>query len=351
MNNSTIAVFYEQKRKIELHEIEIPELSKGEILVKIEYTTLCRSDLNTFSGKRIEKTPTILGHEIVGVIEKIKDNEHYDERGKKLEPGDRVTWAIYASEPECNLSKNGIPQKGDNLFKYGHEQITDSSTLHGGLAEYIIIRENTPIIKVDSNIPKPLVAIINCSVATVAASLRLAGEIKNKTVAVSGVGMLGAVACAMCKSNGAKKVIAMDVKEKRCESSREFGADICIEPEKINNLDEYDIVLEYSGVAEAMEKTLNNLSVGGTSVWVGATYPQRDLNVNAEKIIRNIHTIKGLHNYNNEDLVRAVEFIENNFDKFPFENMIYNNYSLESINEAFDYALKNNPYRVGIKIN
>ncbi len=41
----------------------------------------------------------------------------------------------------------GIPQKGDGLFKYGHEQLTETNTLHGGLSEYCILRAHTAIIK------------------------------------------------------------------------------------------------------------------------------------------------------------------------------------------------------------
>ncbi|WP_313239089.1 alcohol dehydrogenase catalytic domain-containing protein, partial [Sphingobacterium multivorum] len=46
----------------------IPPLKDGEILVNIRYTTLCGSDLHTYCGLRNEPCPTILGHEIVGVI-------------------------------------------------------------------------------------------------------------------------------------------------------------------------------------------------------------------------------------------------------------------------------------------
>ncbi len=113
----------------------------------------------------------------------------------------------------------------------------------------------------------------------------------------------------------------------------------------------FHAALDFSGVAPVMEETLKNLTIGGTAVWVGATHPQRNLQVNAEKVIRNLWTIKGLHNYNQADFVAAVHFIENHHSDFPFELLVHDKFTLEQANEAFDYALKENPYRAGIRIN
>jgi len=176
MKTSKLAIFHGAGQPFTYETTPVPGLRDGEILVRNEYTTLCRSDLNTFTGKRVEKTPTILGHEIVGVIEAMAPSTpRKDDRGSELRVGDRVTWAIYASNPDCWLSRIGIPQKAAGPFKYGHELITPESTLHGGLAEHCLLRQHTPVIRIDEPIPLPLMALINCSVATVAGSLRLAG--------------------------------------------------------------------------------------------------------------------------------------------------------------------------------
>jgi alcohol dehydrogenase len=93
------------------------------------------------------------------------------------------------------------------------------------------------------------------------------------------------------------------------------------------------------------------LSIGGIAVWIGSTFPQRDIKVNAEKLVRNLHTIKGLHNYTNHDLINAVNFVESHFHEFPFDEMIEAEFTLDRVNEAFRYAVENNPYRVGITFN
>jgi alcohol dehydrogenase len=100
-----------------------------------------------------------------------------------------------------------------------------------------------------------------------------------------------------------------------------------------------------------MSTSLQHLGIGGSAVWLGAVFPQADLKINAEFIVRNLITIKGLHNYNDFDLVSAVDFIERNYKLFDFEKLIAGDFDLQSVNEAFEYAIDKNPYRVGIVIS
>ena len=196
--------------------------------------------------------------------------------------------------------------------------------------------------------------------STVAGSLRLAGALKTKTVLISGAGMLGVVACAMCKASGAGRVVALDPNEERLQQAKSFGADITIavqegwEQDLADQLGESQtvhLVLEFSGVGLAMESTLKVLAIGGTAVWVGATHPHSQVHIDAEQVIRKLWTIKGLHNYNQDDFVAAVDFIEKNYDRFPFADLIHDCFSLDQVNEAFEYALAKNPFRVGLKIS
>lgn len=361
MKKSTIAAFKAAGKPFLLQKVAIPPLGTKEILVQNEYTTLCRSDLNTFCGKRNEKVPTILGHEIVGRIAAFGQGApQTDERGDTLQVGDRISWAIYASNPDSDLAKAGIPQKSADLFKYGHERISADSNLHGGLSEYTILRPNTPVVKIDAQVPLPVATIINCAVATVAGSLRLAGSLKGKKVLILGAGMLGIIACAMSQTQEAEQIVAADINPTRLEFSRAFGTtwqvvadqEMALKVEKkFGSQNPFDLVLEFSGVASAMEQALSLLTIGGTAVWVGATYPQREVQINAETVVRNLLTIKGLHNYNTIDFVKAAAFIEQYHTSFPFENMIHDGFTLQEVNQAFEYGMSQNPFRVGLNIS
>ena len=323
---------------------------------------LCRSDLNTFTGKRTEKTPTILGHEIVGVIDALGPMAPArDCRGIELRVGDRVTWAIYAADPQSSMSRLGLPQKAPDLFKYGHEKVTADQTLHGGLAEYCVLRRHTPVVRLDRAIPLPVAALINCSVATVAGSLRLAGSVQHRTVIIAGAGMLGIIACAMCRCGGAQRLIAVDIDEQRLATARTLGVDLTInlKPGAPALKEQLAIAapgmspivaLDYSGAPDTMEALIDTLGVGGTAVFIGATFPQRPLQISAERLIRNVHTLRGLHNYNEQDLIAAVEFIEQHHRQFPFESLVHDGFPLAAVAEAFEYAVSAGAHRVGVRL-
>ena len=363
MRTSRVAIFHGSNQPFTMETVPVPSLREGEILVRNAYTTLCRSDLNTFCGKRTEPTPTILGHEIVGVIEALGPNAPAtDCRGQLLRVGDLITWAIYASDPKSDLARQGIPQKAPGLFKYGHEKIRPDNHLHGGLADYCILRRHTPVIRITARIPMPVLALLNCSVATVAGALRVAGSVAGRDVLVTGAGMLGLIACAMCRSVGARDIIAVDVCDERLDMARRFGANAMLNVSGSSSLTRerlaasagaanVTVALDFSGVPETMEMILATLGIGGVAVLVGATFPQRPLALSAEQLIRNLHTVRGLHNYNEADFVAAVNFLERHHQDFPFAELVADRFELASVNEAFQCGLNSSAYRIGVRIS
>lgn len=354
--------FYALPKEFKKIETILPEINEDEILVKNEFTTLCRSDLYTYSGIRKEKDPTILGHEIVGRIYKMgKLHPNKDLKGNELKIGDRITWAIFAADPDSPLSKRGIPQKSSDLFKYGHEEINSENILHGGLSEYIILRKNTQVVKINEDVPIAVASLINCSVATVAGSLRLAGDITGKNILICGTGMLGIVACAMASTLKANNIITLDIQNERLQTALEFGAQeiLLINKGKIELKKQYlaekgvnisiDVLLDFSGTPEAIESCMEALNIGGTAIFIGSTFPQRKIEIDAEQVVRKILTIKGLHNYNVEDFLTAVNFIESYHSIFPLESLIRKPYfNLLSVEDAFRCACEENHFRVGV---
>ena len=361
MNISRAALFDSTGIPFRFESVPIPTPGPGEILVRNEYTTLCRSDLYTYLGKRTEKTPTILGHEIIGRIETLgPDAPVFDCRGAALRVGDRITWAIYASDPCSCMARAGIPQKAPDLFKYGHEQATATNHLHGGLAEHCLLRRHTPVARIDADIPLPVLALINCSFATVAGSLRLAGPIANRTVLITGAGMLGLVAAAMCRTAGARRILAADISAERLAASTPFGVTdtFLIGPGRpdlksqvtAHSLEQpVTVAIDCSGVPETMESMLEVLGIGGTAVFVGAAFPQRPIQVDAEQVVRRLLTIRGLHNYNLDDFIAAVAFVEQHHHRFPFADLIQDRFTLDEVDAAFAHAASSGAHRVGIQ--
>jgi alcohol dehydrogenase len=360
MKTSRVAIFDAPDRPFRLESVPVAAPGPGEFLIRIECTTLCRSDLYTYTGKRTEKTPTILGHEIVGRIEAIgPDSSGTDCRGNTLRTGDRVTWAIYAADPCSCMARAGLPQKAPDLFKYGHEPVTPTSHLHGGLAEYCLLRRNTPIIRIDAEIPTPVLALINCSFATVAGALRMAGSVEDRNVLITGAGMLGLVAGAMCHSAGARHVVAADIDANRLLVAQDYGFETTLllganrpsiksQFESALPNERLTVAIDCSGVPETMEAMMDALGIGGTAVFIGAVFAQRPLALNAERIVRNVQTIRGLHNYNTEDFIAAVAFLEANHARYPFHRLVHEGFGLEDVDAAFKHAVQSGVHRVAI---
>ena len=364
-------IFNGQGKPFEFITRHVPLIKPGEDLVKTLYTTLCGSDIHTWCGRRIEPPHVVLGHEIVGEILWI-DPAHpgADFRGAPIAIGDKVTWSIFSVPAGVTPPRPDMPQKSPSLFKYGHVLADGEDVFNGGLADYCILRSNTALIKIAGSMPLKVAATISCAHSTVMGALRIAGDITGKKVLVFGAGLLGLSCLAVCREAGATQIGIIDPDPARLHWGEKFGADAAFafpetapihshpEPPAIHPLPEAttlhwpaaDIVFDMTGNPRAMKTGIDSLDVGGCAIWIGAVYPAQPVPVDAQLIVRKLLQIRGLHNYNYEDFVKATAFIENNYRKYPFESLVEKEYSLDDIEEAFTFASNNKPVRVGIKI-
>ncbi|MCY4781729.1 zinc-binding dehydrogenase [Sphingobacterium sp. UT-1RO-CII-1] len=355
-NLGSYFVFDSQTPGLTKQSKTLPNINDSEILIQINYCSLCGSDLHTYCGLRKEENPTILGHEIVGTVLAFGSSDSpKDLSGKPITIGDTITWTVFASDPHTAEYQSETPQKNTDLFKYGHRKITETESFHGGLATHIVLKAHTGIRILPKELPLPIAATINCAIATAAGSLRLAMPLQNKVIYISGMGMLGLVAVAMAKELGVSKVIVSDTTPLRLELAKEFGADLTINPLDNNTTilsqQKIDRFIDMSGAPSAMEDGIDHLITNGIAVLIGAVFKQRPIEINAEQVIRKLLQIKGLHNYNYEDFNHATDFIIDNWTKYPFEKLIEKEFQFEETKEAFDYAIQHKPVRTGIIIN
>lgn len=353
-----VMVFLTANEPFQQHEIVIPQIASHEVLIKIDYTTICTSDLHTFFGRRKSPAPSILGHEIMGTVEALGNEISLDYTGKPIQIGDRITWMVYAYNPCCSMAQKGFPQKSENLYKYGHEEFRgDNKTLNGGFASHCILKKGTKLFVLPKDIPNHIAAPVNCTHATISGALRISTEnLINKTCLVVGAGMLGLSACAQLASKGASKIIILDIDQKRLENAKQFGAThvALINPNSNNvifgaeNLQSIDLAIETSGNPKSIELALASLGIGGVLTLVGSIFKQDDFSLNGEHIVRNLLTIQGLHNYIPEDLKNAIEFIQENYAKYPFHELVEAEFPLENLAEAFNFANQSKAFRVGI---
>ena len=349
---SRVALLTEVGRPLEIRQVPLPKLGDGEVLVKIEACTLCRSDLHSIEGHRPSPLPLQAGHEMVGrVVEKAKGNQG-------VQVGRRVIWGVAAFCGECFYCRDGLTQKCSKLFKYGHES-HDEHPLSGGLADYIVLRKGTPIVEVPDDLPWQIICPASCATATSAGAVRLAGELRGRVVVVVGAGMLGLTTAAMANQQGAAAVIVADIRPERLEKAREFGATHVVDVasgfdrlvECVDQLSKgrgADVVVDMSGAVVAIEAAVKWLRVGGRLVLVGSVLPSPSVAWEPERIVRNLLTITGMHNYNAADLRAAVAFLSEMRDQFPWAELVSPPYELIQINDAILAGIHGDALRVSI---
>jgi putative phosphonate catabolism associated alcohol dehydrogenase len=361
-SSARAVVFTAAGAPLELRELPLRAPRGGEILVRITCCTICGSDLHTYTGRRREASPTILGHEITGRVARFGPQAgRQDLLGRPLSEGDRITWTIVASCGACFYCTHELPQKCERLFKYGHQQLDDDHPLSGGLAEYCLLAPGTGIVRLPADLSDELAAPANCAVATVAAALRASGDCRDRVVLIQGAGMLGLIACAMARAGGAREVVCCDVQPGRLDRALQFGAtraaiadadaDVEIIREAVLAASEgrgADVALELSGSSSAIVAGLPLLRIGGRYVLVGTVTPTPPVELDPQMLVRRWLTITGVHNYAPRDLVVAVEFLAREQHAFPIAQLVGNSFPLEQASQALACALVQAGPRVAV---
>jgi len=368
-DSSLAAVFHDAGAPLTLETFDLPSLGPGEVLVRITCATLCGSDVHTFSGRRSTPVPTVLGHEILGVVEAIgppradsnrSEQAVADYHGRRLETGDRVTWSIAASCGDCFFCQHDVPQKCERLFKYGHERIVSEHPLSGGLAEYCHLAAGTAILRLPEGLSDVVACPANCATATVAAALRVGGGCEGESVLIQGAGMLGLTAAAMVSCRGAREVIVCDVDAKRLERATRFGATQTLlvdddESELISSVQRLtagrgvDLAIELSGAPSAVQTGVKMPRIGGRYVLIGSTFPTPPVALDPEAVVRRLLSIVGNHNYKPEDLAEAVAFLSRHGSDFPFAELVHDEFSLRQAEAAFQHAVAGDSLRVAVR--
>lgn len=354
MSRAVAQVFDGPGRPTRLQEFSLPDrLEPGEVLVQLRLATLCGSDLHTIEGRRHEPAPAILGHEGVGVVLRC-GAERTD-----LTTGTRVTWSIADSCGVCApCVEFKLPEKCNQLFKYGHATTSDGHGLNGTYATHVILRRGTRVIPVPDALSDDLVAPANCALATVANVLSHVPA-RSTSVLVQGAGLLGLYACAWLRHRGVEHVFCADPLPARRQLAERFGAipmatsdaELPVRTEQIRASAPHgvDAVLELSGARSALPEGVSHLRMGGVYVLAGMVHPDSDLGgITGEQIIRKCLTLRGVHNYSPEHLEQGVAFLEGSHHELPFHDLVSPPVALSRFDDAIELSAQRTWCRVAI---
>src|SRR5947209_6290552 len=230
------AVLTAYRAPLELREYPVPQdLAPGEVLVRVAMAGICGTDVHLWLGQLPIPLPVILGHESVGVIERMGPGLAKDWRGVPLSTGDRITWASSIVCGECYYCRLKR-QPTRCLFRkaYGISYCADEAPhLRGGYAQYILLRKGSAIFRLPPELPTEAVVGGGCALVTAVHGLERTPVQPGDTVLIQGTGPVGLAALALARHAGAEKIIAIGAPNHRLELAREFGADETISIEAI----------------------------------------------------------------------------------------------------------------------
>lgn len=356
-----VILFHGKGKALETASFPDPVPNGAELLVEVTCCALCRSDLHTWLGNRHSPLPVVLGHEIVGRIAAFgADASRIDARGVTCSVGDRISWTVASPCGTCFFCHKGLTQKCLSLRKYGHEQCTDDDPFHGGLADQIVLWPGTPWVRLPGSIPDRVAALANCSVATAAAVLRSAGGVAGSTVVILGAGILGLMACALAREAGAAQVIMSDPLESHRQRALAFGATVALDSDPAVLQSQVlaatenrgaDFVLELAGTASAVQTGISLLRIGGTMILAGTVAPVEMIPLDAERLVRRMLTLRGLHNYQLGDLLKAIDFLDTCAGKYPFASLVGKSFAISEAEQAFAYSQAHPGQRAVVVMN
>lgn len=349
---ATAMLFLKTGRSHEPVAVPQVRLRPGEVLVEIEFATVCSSDVHTVLGHRIEPAPLVLGHEAVGRVTHLGPGLPHAVSGRPVVPGDRVVWSVAAHCGNCDRCLRGLEQKCRGLRKYGHARIGPGWELTGGFATYAHLLAGTPIVHVDELAPVEALAPIGCGIATAwaaVAAVERTVACDGSSVLITGGGLIGLAATAMATERGARVTLSDPDPERRALAKR-FGAVRAIEPQQLcgGSNSDFDAVIEASGSPRAVAAGLEAAAIGAAVVWVGSVFPTEPVEIVPERVVRGLLSVSGVHNYRPEHLACAAAFVERHWRDYPFDRLVGEIYPLLELDDALERAAEAREVRVGI---
>lgn len=233
------AVLFQIGSPLVLMDLEFPQLGKGQVLIKLAYTGICRSQINEIKGLKGADPylPHTLGHEGSGIVMECGEGV------TKVKPGDHViaTW----------IKGNGL-DAAQIVYK-----AADGTKINSGpistFMDHAVIGENR-LIPISAEIPLREAALFGCAIPTGAGIVYNDLQVKpNSSLAIFGVGGIGASALLAAYSRKPSQLIAIDVEESKLILARLLGATHTIHAKSENVLDAIAKLTEGKGVDFAIE--------------------------------------------------------------------------------------------------
>jgi L-idonate 5-dehydrogenase len=271
---STRALVAHSAGDVRVERIPLESPAADEAIIRVAYGGICGSDLHYWkhgaAGQSILREPMVLGHEVVGVVERAADDGDGPAKGMAV----AVHPARYGSSPQR------YPESRPNISAAVSYLGSAAQLPHtpGAFAEHVVLPVGMLRVLPAELSLRTAALLEPASVAWHAVSR--AGNVAGRKVMVIGTGPIGALIVAVARARGAAEVTAVDVHPRPLEIAKKLGAarTILASDESALATADPDIVLESSGSPRGLSTAISAATRGGRVVLVGLL-PDGDLPV------------------------------------------------------------------------
>ena len=282
--------------KLEIQHLPVPEPGPGQVLVRMEASGLCHTDIHAAHGDWPVKptAPFIPGHEGVGVIEALGPGASVHQVGQRV----AIAW-LGSACGTCSYCLSGWETLCEAQQNSGY-------SVNGAYAEYALA-DDRYVVAVPDSVSSFDAAPLTCAGVTTYKAVKVSSLRPGQTAVIVGIGGLGHLALQYAKIFGGR-VIAVDLEDEKLELAKQLGADEIVnarttDPVKaIRALGGADVAISLAVSPRAFEQAYGSLRRGGRLVCVALpaddamTVPIFDTVISGKSIIGSIvGTRKDLH--------------------------------------------------------
>jgi propanol-preferring alcohol dehydrogenase len=243
-----------EERPLKLAEVPTPHAEDDEIRVKVRACGVCRTDIHIAEGDLpLKKSPVILGHEIVGVVDEVGENV------ERFSEGDRagVYW-LHSSCGTCKYCLSGRENYCPKIQCTGWDR-------DGGYAEYVTVPAVCALPLNDVQMEAVEIAPLMCPGIAGYAALKLTGAQKGERLGLYGFGPTAYCVLKVAQSMGIEVYVSTR-SQKNVESARREGAQWAADAATDEMPCKLDAAILFPPAGNLVEPVLSQLEKGGTLV-------------------------------------------------------------------------------------
>jgi S-(hydroxymethyl)mycothiol dehydrogenase len=268
---------------VAIETVVVPDPGPGEALVAVQACGVCHTDLHYREGAINDDFPFLLGHEAAGTVEAVGDGVD------DLAPGDYVILAWRAPCGSCRACARGqLHYCFDSRNAAQPMTLADGTALSpalgiGAFVEKTLVASGQ-CVKVDPKAPPEAAGLVGCGVMAGFGAALNTGEVKRgETVAVFGCGGVGDAAISGAALAGARKVIAVDIDDRKLDWAKGFGATDTVNASETDPVEAIqgltgglgvDVAIEAVGRPETFDQAFYSRDLAGRVILVGVPNPE-----------------------------------------------------------------------------